>query len=74
MTIRQPTPCCRLSEVQANQQLSRFMGQPQEYLFALTHGAAALNFTYAHDGESGPGGNPEGETAAASSREPGPAE
>ena len=68
-----PLPRDLLSEVQANQQLSRFMGQPQEYLFALTHGAA-LNFTYAHDGESGPGGNPERETAAASSREPGPAE
>ncbi len=67
-----PLPPNLLSEVQANQQLSRFMGQPQEYLYALTHGASALNFTYAHDGEPRPGGDPGEETAATSSREPGP--
>ena len=69
-----PLPPDLLSEVQANQQLSSFIGQPQEYLFALTHGGAALNFIYAHDSGPGPGGDPEAETAAASSPEPGPAQ
>jgi hypothetical protein len=45
-----PLPADLASEVQANQRLSRFLRQPQEYMFALTHGRGGLNFTFEHGG------------------------
>ena len=43
-----PLPADLTSEVTANQQLSRFLRQPYEYMFALTQGGHGLNFTFDH--------------------------
>lgn len=65
-----PLPADLASEVQANQWLSRFLRQPQEYMFALTHGGAALNFSYEHSGapnaepKAPPGGEADDESLA----------
>ena len=62
-----PLPADLASEVQANQQLSRFLRQPQEYVFALTHGRAGLNFTFEHGGapkKAPPGGEAGDESLA----------
>jgi len=43
--------------VTANQELSRFLRQPSEYLYALTQAQQGLNFTYRHPAEKNdPGG------------------
>jgi hypothetical protein len=60
-------PADLASEVQANQQLSRFLRQPQEYMFALTHGRAGLNITFEHGGapmKAAPGEEADGESLA----------
>jgi hypothetical protein len=43
-----PLPADLTSEVKANQQLSRFLRQPYEYMYALTHADHGLNFTFDH--------------------------
>jgi hypothetical protein len=43
-----PLPADLISEVQANQQLSRFLRQPYEYMYALTHGGRGMNFAFDH--------------------------
>jgi hypothetical protein len=58
-----PLPADLISEVQANQQLSRFLRQPYEYMYALTHGGRGMNFTFDHHAatteEPAPPGVPE---------------
>lgn len=43
-----PLPTDLIGEIKANQQLSRFLRQPYEYTYALTHGGHGLNFTFDH--------------------------
>jgi hypothetical protein len=53
-----PLPANLTGEVSANQQLSRFLGQPSEYLHALTQAQHGLNFIYRHPAEGNdPGSN-----------------
>jgi hypothetical protein len=53
-----PLPANLTGEVSANQQLSRFLGQPSEYLHALTQAQQGLNFIYRHPAEGNdPGSN-----------------
>lgn len=52
-----PLPGDLLGEVAANQELSRFLRQPSEYLYALTTAHRGLNFTYSHPAaRNDPGG------------------
>ena len=52
-----PFPADLIGEVTANQELSRFLRQPSEYLYALTQAQQGLNFTYRHPAEKNdPGG------------------
>jgi hypothetical protein len=46
-----PLPANFISEVAANQELSRFLRQPSEYRHALTQAQRGLNFTYSHPAE-----------------------
>jgi hypothetical protein len=51
-----PLPADLVGEVTANQELSRFLRQPSEYLHALTQAQRGLNFIYRHPAEgSDPG-------------------
>ena len=43
-----PLPADLTGEVATNQELSRFLRQPSEYLHALTQAQGGLNFTYRH--------------------------
>lgn len=43
-----PLPADLTSEVKANQQLSRFLRQPYEYMYALTQANHGLNFAFDH--------------------------
>jgi len=53
-----PLPANLIGEVSANQELSRFLRQPSEYLHALTQAQHGLNFTYSHPPErTNPGGD-----------------
>jgi len=53
-----PLPANLTGEVTANQELSRFLRQPAEYLHALTQAQRGLNFTYSHPAvRNDPGGN-----------------
>ena len=47
-----PLPADLTGEVTANQELSRFLRQPSEYLHALTQAQRGLNFTYRHPAAS----------------------
>jgi hypothetical protein len=47
-----PLPADLTGEVTANQELSRFLRQPAEYLHALTQAQRGLNFTYRHPAAS----------------------
>lgn len=47
-----PLPANLTGEVTANQELSRFLRQPAEYLTALTQAQRGLNFTYRHPAAS----------------------
>jgi hypothetical protein len=47
-----PLPADLTGEVAANQELSRFLRQPSEYLHALTQAQRGLNFTYRHPAAS----------------------
>jgi hypothetical protein len=53
-----PLPADLISEVAANQELSRFLRQPSEYVHALTKAQRDLNFVYSHPAErKHPGGD-----------------
>jgi hypothetical protein len=53
-----PLPANLTGEVAANQELSRFLRQPSEYLHVLTQAQRGLNFTYRHPAERiDPGSN-----------------
>ncbi len=53
-----PLPANLTGEVTANQELSRFLRQPAEYLHTLTQTQGGLNFTYSHPAErTNPGGD-----------------
>jgi hypothetical protein len=56
--LQLPLPANLTGEVTANQELSRFLRQPAEYLHALTQAQRGLNFTYSHPAvRNDPGGN-----------------
>ncbi len=53
-----PLPADLLGELTANQELSRFLRQPSEYIHVLTRAQRGLNFTYRHPaGQGDPGGD-----------------
>lgn len=54
-----PLPADLIGEVPANQELSRFLRQPSEYIYALTQAKRGVNFTYSHATERD---DPEGDS------------